>query len=385
MSDAPEVVVNMLWCVPGGVGGSEEDLVRQLLGLSSAADQGGRRWATRVAAARGLSAAHADLAGRMPMVEPPFASESRLRRIAGESTWLRRVSSGAALVHHGGGTAPSGGVAPYVLTVHDLQFRTYPEYFSAAKRAYLGAVIPASARRATVVAVPSEYVRESVVSAYGVHPDRVVVVPHGIESDLTSHVTPADELRSIYALGDGPVLVYPAVTHPHKQHAFLLRMMAEHWTDPDLRLVLTGGAGAAEHVVTACDDPRVVRVGRVPAAHRNGLLAMSDAMVFPSQYEGFGAPLIEAMTLGAPVLCGDATVLSNVEKVLDGELADMTFSDPPYNVNYANSAKDKLRGKNRPILNDALGEDFGALLYDACVNILTVTKGAVYLCMSSCP
>ena len=61
----------------------------------------------------------------------------------------------------------------------------------------------------------------------------------------------------------------------------------------------------------------------------------------------------------------------------------MCFTDPPYNVNYANSAKDKLRGKNRPILNDALGEDFGALLYDACVNILTVTKGAIYICMSS--
>ena len=83
------------------------------------------------------------------------------------------------------------------------------------------------------------------------------------------------------------------------------------------------------------------------------------------------------------VLCGDATVLADVEKVLDGELADMTFTDPPYNVNYANSAKDKLRGKNRPILNDTLGDDFGALLYDACVNILAVTKGAVYICMSS--
>ena len=83
------------------------------------------------------------------------------------------------------------------------------------------------------------------------------------------------------------------------------------------------------------------------------------------------------------VLCGDATVLADVEKVLDGELADMTFTDPPYNVNYANTAKDKLRGKNRPILNDKLGEDFGALLYDACVNILTLTKGAVYICMSS--
>ena len=83
------------------------------------------------------------------------------------------------------------------------------------------------------------------------------------------------------------------------------------------------------------------------------------------------------------VLCGDATVLADVEKVLGGELADMTFCDPPFNVNYANSAKDKMRGKNRPILNDNLGEDFGALLYDACVNILTLTKGAVYICMSS--
>lgn len=83
------------------------------------------------------------------------------------------------------------------------------------------------------------------------------------------------------------------------------------------------------------------------------------------------------------VLCGDATVLADVEKVLGGELADMAFTDPPYNVNYANSAKDKRKGKNRPILNDALGEDFGAMLYDACVNILMLTKGAVYICMSS--
>jgi DNA modification methylase len=83
------------------------------------------------------------------------------------------------------------------------------------------------------------------------------------------------------------------------------------------------------------------------------------------------------------VLCGDAAVLADAEKVLGGELADMAFTDPPYNVDYANTAKDKLRGKNRPILNDNLGADFGALLYDACVNILTLTKGAVYICMSS--
>jgi DNA modification methylase len=83
------------------------------------------------------------------------------------------------------------------------------------------------------------------------------------------------------------------------------------------------------------------------------------------------------------LLCGDATVLADVERVLGGQLADMVFCDPPYGVNYANSPKDKLRGKHRPILNDNLGPGFEAFLYDACLNILQVTKGAVYVCMSS--
>ena len=82
------------------------------------------------------------------------------------------------------------------------------------------------------------------------------------------------------------------------------------------------------------------------------------------------------------VLCGDATVLSDVEAVLGGELADMCFTDPPYNVNYGNPAGNKRWGKHRPILNDALGAEFGDLLHEACVNILTVTRGAVYVCMA---
>ena len=83
------------------------------------------------------------------------------------------------------------------------------------------------------------------------------------------------------------------------------------------------------------------------------------------------------------LLCGDATVLTDVERVLGGQLADMTWTDPPYNVDYANTPKDKLRGKHRPILNDNLGGGFQAFLQDACTNILAVTKGAVYVCMSS--
>jgi DNA modification methylase len=83
------------------------------------------------------------------------------------------------------------------------------------------------------------------------------------------------------------------------------------------------------------------------------------------------------------LLCGDATVLTDVERLLGGQLADMTFTDPPYNVDYANSPKDKLRGKRRPILNDNLGSGFEAFLHDACSNILDTTKGAMYICMSS--
>jgi DNA modification methylase len=83
------------------------------------------------------------------------------------------------------------------------------------------------------------------------------------------------------------------------------------------------------------------------------------------------------------LLCGDATVGADVERVLGGGLADMTWTDPPYNVAYGNSAKDKLRGNKRKILNDDLGGGFEAFLHAACANIISVTKGACYICMSS--
>ena len=83
------------------------------------------------------------------------------------------------------------------------------------------------------------------------------------------------------------------------------------------------------------------------------------------------------------LLCGDSTVLTDVEKALGGALADMVFTDPPYNVNYGATMKDKIRGTNRTIKNDNLGEDFGKFLYDACVTMLHVCKGALYICMST--
>jgi len=83
------------------------------------------------------------------------------------------------------------------------------------------------------------------------------------------------------------------------------------------------------------------------------------------------------------LLCGDSIQMDAVQKVLAGGLADMVFTDPPYNVNYGATMKDKLRGKKRKIANDNLGDGFEQFLRDVCANLLAVTKGAIYVCMSS--
>ena len=83
------------------------------------------------------------------------------------------------------------------------------------------------------------------------------------------------------------------------------------------------------------------------------------------------------------LLCGDATVAASYDALLDGEAVDMVFTDPPYNVNYANSAKDKLRGKDRAILNDNLGDGFYDFLLAALTPILTHCRGGIYVAMSS--
>ena len=308
-----DVAVNLLWCVPGDVGGSEQYLARQLVGLGSQPAE----FVPTLYCLPSFVDAHPELAELYPMVAAGITGESRPRRILAEHTWLRRRTRTAQLVHHGGGTAPVGGHGPIVLTIHDLQYLTHPEYLSASKLRYLSWTIPRSVERATVVAVPTDYVRRTVIDAYGTAPDRVVVVPHGVEPALGVDAPSPFELRRTYGLGAGRVLVFPAITHPHKGHVFLLEVMARYWDDPELRLVLLGGAGAVDDEVTAMIErlelgPRVVRPGRVPDAHRDGLIALADALVFPSEYEGFGAPVVEAMALGTPVIASDQEALAEV-------------------------------------------------------------------------
>ena len=92
------------------------------------------------------------------------------------------------------------------------------------------------------------------------------------------------------------------MTHPHKNHRLLLDLLAGPWDDPDLVLVLLGSPGLAEQDVAASIErlrlgARVIRPGRVSDADRDGFIAAADALVFPSEYEGFGAPVLEAMML----------------------------------------------------------------------------------------
>ena len=98
--------------------------------------------------------------------------------------------------------------------------------------------------------------RGTVIDAYGAAPTRVHVVPHGFEPGLLHDITSEEELRDRFSLGDGRVIVYPAVTHRHKNHKFLVELLACISRDPDLRLVLIGGSGTAEEEVRRATDPR---------------------------------------------------------------------------------------------------------------------------------
>ena len=308
------VAVNLTWCVPGGVGGSEEYLCRQLFGLPSDGD-----FDLTVFAPRGFSTAHPEVSDRFPVVEMDHDGRSRPRRVWSESTWLHRHTAGADVVHHGGGTIPIRRRRPTLLTIHDLQYLAFPGYFRRHKLAYLRAVMPRSARRADLIAVPTRFVRDTVVAAYGIDGSGIVVVPHGIEPSIGHAATDEVELRRRFGIGDSPFVVFPAMTHPHKGHAFLLDVFAGEWlrARPNLRLVLIGGAGLAEAEVVGRISrlgvgDRVVKPGRVTDADRDGLVRAADALVFPSEYEGFGAPVIEAMALGTPVIASDRACLPEV-------------------------------------------------------------------------
>lgn len=316
MSQQLRVGVNLLWLLPGAVGGSEEYTTRALRGLAELAPPDLQ---LTLFALDGFVDAHPDLAAAFPTVTAGVDGRSRARRVAAEATWLARAARRPSidLLHHAGGVVPPGpavGRFPSVLTIHDLQPLVLPENFRPVKRRWLHAMIPRSARRARMILTPSDPASASVVERLGVAPERVMTVPHGIETPPPVAPDRLDEVRRRYRL-DGPVVLYPAIPYRHKDHATLVRAFARvAAARPDATLVLPGGterdeAGLAAVIRATGRGDQVRRTGRIGWDDLHALYALATVVAVPSRFEGFGAPALEAMAAGVPVVAADATAL----------------------------------------------------------------------------
>jgi alpha-1,3-rhamnosyl/mannosyltransferase len=315
--DRLRVGVNLLWLVPGVVGGSEEYSVRSLDALARLA-QG--HVAVTLFGNRTVFDAHPELAASFPTVVAPLSGRSRGRRVAVEATWLGRQAraEGLDLLHHMGGTMPVLRGTPGLVTIHDLQPFAFPEHFSVVKRAYLRATVPTSVRRAVAVIVLTEWTRADVVERIGIDPDRVLLVPPGLDPMMPVDPRVALDVRRRYGLDDVPFFLYPTITYAHKNHLGLVRAFSRvAAADGRVKLVLTGGSADAEDAVRdevarlALGD-RVVRTGRIPGADLEALFSEARALAFPSLYEGFGIPVLEAMSRGVPVIASTAAALPEV-------------------------------------------------------------------------
>ncbi len=310
------VGVNLLWLVPGRVGGSEEATVATLLAGARELDRFGIDLV--MLCSPQVSSAYPLLGEHFEIVHVNEDGSNKFRRVANENILLGRLcrQHRIDLIHHGGGVVPLGVRTPCSLTIHDLQPLDQPHNFDLVKLAYLKTVLAPSARRARIVMCPSEYSRLRVVEHLGIASQRVRVVPWVALPMQDVDPKSISDVRERWGLRNDFIL-YPAVTHPHKNHRVLIQAFEQMQVDRPVDLVLTGGAGSSEGEVTesihtsALRD-RIHRLGRIDRRDLDALIASATVVAFPSSYEGFGLPVLEAMSRGTAVVASNVGSLPEV-------------------------------------------------------------------------
>jgi glycosyltransferase involved in cell wall biosynthesis len=305
------VGISLLTLSPGEQGGAET-YVRHL--LRTLPSVGALEYTAFVPGGAGDAA---DGMAAVVVREPPVGRRGPARipamSIAGRASGgLRSRLREIDAVHYPLTVPVPGTRRPRVVTLHDLQHHDLPQLFSRSRRVFRRFAYDRAVERADATIVFSEFVRRRALDLLDVDPRRVHVIPHGVDH---AAFRPGHEPRE-------PFFLYPARPWKHKNHPRLLQAFVDlRRARPDLRLVLTGGG--LEELRPLPEGANAL--GYVSQEELASLYGRAACLVFPSLYEGFGLPLLEAMASGCPVaasdrgaipeVCGDAAVLFDPEDV----------------------------------------------------------------------
>lgn len=208
---------------------------------------------------------------------------------------------------------------PTILTVHDLSFMHFPETFTPSLRKYLNQVVPRSVRRASHVLADSQTTKDDISNIWHVDDKKITVLYSGVDRSFRppSEKAQLAKVRDKYDLGDEPYILSVSTIQPRKNYQMLIRAFKEVAMDFPHRLIIAGGKGwfyeetLAEVNAQGLND-RVLFVGFVDDQDLPALYSDATLFLFPSLYEGFGLPILEAMACGVPVVVSNASCMPEV-------------------------------------------------------------------------
>jgi glycosyltransferase involved in cell wall biosynthesis len=252
-------------------------------------------------------------------VTVPVEARKRVDWVRGEQQLLPRLAArdGVDIVHSLASTAPVWGRFRRVVTIHDLIYLKYPHAHPGARSLGMRVLVRFAAARAHRVIADSEATRDDLVGLLGVRRDCIDVVPLGVGFSPGGEATPVEEIRARLDLGGRRVLLSVSAKRPHKNLRRLLDALASMPPDDRPVLLLPGYSTWHErelrdHASELGLDGDVRFLGWVCSRDLEGLYRVADCFAFPSLYEGFGLPVLEAMARGVPVACSDRASLPEV-------------------------------------------------------------------------